>query len=329
MKIFFSNGWSYMTKFSRENELHELGVKNRLYSYLHLQDKKYKDVFDQVFEKNFYDVMIDSGAFTVASRGLKVDIDDYAKFINDLSSNPSLFCYVNLDVIPYFTGDNINALPSTERFDVSAQEGWENLVYLTKKCPHAKPVHCFHTGENIKWLKKLIDNYDYFGLSKSKLANSDEGFAWLDECWKLLTDDNGKPIRKVHGFALTSPTSMFRYPWYSVDSSSWSLTGVYGRVLFFKEIKNVNDPIKFSGVYMSKYNPKKKVKGAHYDTLSKHEQDEIDRYFESIGMSSKELLEEESHTAKNIANIKFYFKLEELISNIDWKPKGLQKGFFD
>ena len=55
---------------------------------------------------------------------------------------------------------------------------------------------------------------------------------WLDHVWHYyLTNPDGTPKVKVHGFGLTARELMFRFPWGSVDSTSWMHTSRYGGVL--------------------------------------------------------------------------------------------------
>ena len=48
---------------------------------------------------------------------------------------------------------------------------------------------------------------------------------------KYLTDGSGKPRLKVHGFGITAIPIMERYPWWSVDSSSWIQSAAFGSII--------------------------------------------------------------------------------------------------
>ena len=52
----------------------------------------------------------------------------------------------------------------------------------------------------------------------------------LDITWSIIL--NKKPKLKVHGFAVTGYDTMKRYPWYSVDSSSYQSLKRFGRQTF-------------------------------------------------------------------------------------------------
>ena len=47
---------------------------------------------------------------------------------------------------------------------------------------------------------------------------------------KHICDEKGMPRVKVHGFGLTSLSLMLRFPWFSVDSTSWVVTGRMGSI---------------------------------------------------------------------------------------------------
>ncbi|MFH1547658.1 MAG: hypothetical protein ABIC57_04170, partial [bacterium] len=67
------------------------------------------------------------------------------KYIEFLHTNKHLCdVYVNLDII------------------FNAEKSWETQKYM-ESCG-LKPLPVFHFGEDIKWLKKYMDDYDYIGI---------------------------------------------------------------------------------------------------------------------------------------------------------------------
>jgi len=89
------------------------------------------------------------------------------------------------------------------------------------------PLPCFHSGEPLKYLHYYIDNYPCFALGgvAGKLKGADAISSWLDQIFSWVGDKT-----KVHGFGITSVKLMLRYPWFSVDSTSWLQFGIYGKV---------------------------------------------------------------------------------------------------
>jgi hypothetical protein len=57
---------------------------------------------------------------------------------------------------------------------------------------------------------------------------------WLKKCFSIIPKNV-----KVHGFAITSPYVVKRFPFYSVDSSSWTNAGRYGRMSLFDKQKMI------------------------------------------------------------------------------------------
>jgi hypothetical protein len=150
----------------------------------------------------------DSGAHSARTLGLDLKIEDYAEW---LKAHQHWFTiYANLDVI--------GAPDAT----------WKNQRYLEDE--HGlSPMPVFHTGEPFSVLEKYIENgYTYIALGKL-LGNSQKALTpWLAKCFEIAGD------RAVfHGFGLTVWDQLRRYPFYSVDSSSWTSSVRFGSLRLF------------------------------------------------------------------------------------------------
>jgi len=103
------------------------------------------------------------------------------------------------------------------------------------------PLITFHVNESFDYLKEYIKKYDYIalgGVAQIK-GKRDKLQEWLDHCFSLILKKKGL---KIHGFAIFSPKLMLRYPFYSVDASTWLIGSTYGNLLIptktgFKIIK--------------------------------------------------------------------------------------------
>ncbi len=163
------------------------------------------------------DLFIDSGAFSAKSQGIEISLDEYIEFIKKNERYISI--YANLDVI----GD--------------PAETWKNQKYMESK--GLNPLPCYHIGEPKKWLKRYMKNYDYIALGGMVSESRAELTLHLDEIWEdILTDDEGHAKLKVHGFGLSGLRTILRYPWYSVDSTTWLLTSRIGEVYIPKARKD-------------------------------------------------------------------------------------------
>ncbi len=214
--------------------------------------------------KNKIDIFLDSGAYSAHSKGVKIDIYAYIDFIKANLDNIGI--YANLDVI----GD--------------AEASWNNQLIMERE--GLLPIPCFHLGEDFKYLKRYVAQYDYIALGGVAQAGKDKTtlIGWMDKCWEIICDKKGMPQCKVHGFAVTSLSIMFRYPWYSVDSTSWVLTGRFGNVFVPKKIdgKFIYD-VNSHKVAVSDMSPKMADDGQHFTTFSPNEQAEILEYINMKG----------------------------------------------
>ena len=176
-------------------------------------------------------LMLDSGAFSAWNCGESLSIEDYIDYLKDYKQY--FDSYVNLDVIPGKYGEKYTQKDVAN----SASQSYENLQII--KAAGLSPLPVYHQGEDWSWLEKLLDDGEtHIGVSIKKDMAETRGQAlikrqvrWLDQAFTLLSNKNGKMLVKVHGFGITSFPLMLRYPWWSVDSTSWSLQAGYGKIL--------------------------------------------------------------------------------------------------
>ena len=209
-----------------------MNVKNILISFLYKEPWQLKPLL----KLNNINLMCDSGAFTAWNQAEKqkragnpnwkkylINIDEYAEFVKKHSD--IIYRAVNLDIIPGEAGQ----IPSIEEKEQAAEQGWNNYLYLKEKYG-LDTIHVFHQGEDFKHLKRMLDYCDYIGISPSNDYTDDKKLAWLDHAFRYIMNSSN-PTIKTHGFGVTSPKLVKRYPWASVDSSSYSLTAAMGSIL--------------------------------------------------------------------------------------------------
>ena len=273
-------------------------------------------------QKKELKICLDSGAFSAFSKGVVINLDEYISFIKE--HEDILEVYANLDVI----GDPEGTL--------------KNQKYMESK--GLKPLPTFHYGEPIKYLKYYLDHYDYIALGGMVPIPTDKLVVWLDELFsEYLCDKKGLPVVKVHGFGMTVISLMIRYPWYSVDSTSWVLTGRFGGVLIPKKVGGqynyLVDPIKVS---VSDKSPDRKESGQHLMTFSAQEKKEIMSYIEARGFKlGKTTINKEGeetvvekglsndYTQRDRMNIQYFLDLEKALPEWPWafERKNFKKGF--
>ncbi len=234
-----SSLWERLT----ENEQYQrlvAGEGNLLESFHYIGKQRSVDMI----RKDGRQVFLDSGAFSAWSLGAKVDIGAYCDYIK-----------TNGDIIRKDDGDLL----------ASVMDGigdplltWQNQMKM--EALGVRPLPCFHFGEDPKYLEWYIANYTYITLGGMVAQSTEALIPWLDEIWeKYLTDGSGRPKIKVHGFGLTTPVLMRRYPWYSVDSSSWVQIARVGGMLLLPEARVIN---------VSNQSPQRKVENQHITTLT-------------------------------------------------------------
>lgn len=193
---------------------YHIECRRRLHSFVH------SSVADIDFDVGVgSDIVLDSGAFSAWSLGSPIELQDYINFVHE--HGHKFTWYANLDFIadPIGRGE-----PTPEQLEVMLVKSggltWENQLEMERQ--GLKPLPVFHFREDVKWLKKMLDRYDHIALGGMVEVPNTKLYDWLDSIFtEYLTDNKGMPTYKVHGFGWTAAKVVNRYPWWSVDSSSW------------------------------------------------------------------------------------------------------------
>lgn len=217
------------------------------------------------------DLFIDSGAFSAWSQGVDIDINEYMEFIKEHSGILEL--YANLDIIA--KGNR------QEDKKESAEKTLINQKIMEKE--GLSPLPVFHIGEPFEYLQYYIENYEYIGLGGMVGKSKNVLTPWLNECFqKYICDKKGIPKVKVHGFGLTTFLFMLKYPWYSVDSTTWVIMSRMGKILIpdYKNGKWIYDENSY-GVTVTTKNIQNTTRNIH--TLPPKEKEVILRYINEKG----------------------------------------------
>jgi|TARA_Y100000310_G_scaffold325169_1_gene388240 hypothetical protein len=233
-------------------------------------------------------LFLDSGAYSAFTKDMVIDIDKYINFIKQ--NQEFITQYASLDVIG------------------NAEKTLKNQQYMESH--GLNPIPCFHCREDYKYLEYYVDNYDYMALggvaqlkgSKSQLKS------WLDDVWgRYLINDDGTAKIKVHGFGITSLEIMKRYPWYSVDSTSWVLTSRFGSVFC-----NIGD---YNKITVS--NEGDTSKPGHYLRFKEWEKEIIKDYFNNLGDGYLVSELANDYKKRDQVNILYFLDLErQLTENV-------------
>lgn len=272
-------------------------IKRRLYSYFYHPriDKEIQIAIDAGM-----DLFLDSGAFSAHTQKSEIRIEDYARFI--LENGHHFTVKANLDDI----GD-------------TGPKSWDNWLALRSMGCDVFPVH--HASDEDQYLTKILDSgIEFMALGGLVGASRNVLRTWLDRIWsKFLVKDDGTPRLNVHGFGLTDTELMVRYPWYSVDSSSWVMTGIFGGCMFIDNGKFYK--CTFSDDSPDKYN----LDGWHYKTLNPPQQKRVQKWLEYHGVTAEEL--GRHYSFRHVVNARTFTDIEKMET-----PKTFfiqQEGLFD
>lgn len=267
--------------------LKKCNVEHVLVSYHFIKNvDRLLERMDGYLPKTF---MLDSGAFSVWANGGSIDLWAYTLFAKRLRERlpPEVeLNVVNLDVLP----GKIGQTPTQEEREQSAIKGWENMEKL--QAEGLKVIHVYHQHEDLKWLDKMHKQLPYVGISPANDVSMPQKLAFMDSCYAKIKADI-----KTHGFAVTSPDQLYRYPLYSADSSSWIAAGRYGTVpLFYDDLS----------IKWLKYKDKKSVL-KHWP------------YIAALGMTK---LGADDWQDRTELAIRSYQKLQEITTKL-WASRGI------
>lgn len=199
------------------------------------------------------------------------------------------------------------------------------------------PVPVVHGGTPLRYLHRYLEEpkkYPIIGLGG--LAGGIRPFIkWVDEAFYDICPRSNRylPTVKVHGFAVTSWEFMVRWPWWSVDSTSWIKYAAYGWILVPPLTNGKFDyhlpPLQINmsrkptpRMHRSLRNKGKsprQQKDNHYDNTSKLVRERVDLWLKHLGISmgafeAEDIVEDgvsSSFRARAIVNLHYFKNLEE------------------
>lgn len=192
MKLYFAGADNFLK--------YNLPIDRILISYYY-----YRDSDPLIFEYG-KKIFCDCGAYSAWTKGEVIDVYSYGKFL--LKYSDLFDVYVNLDVKGSLKKTLLNQSILEKEFGL-------------------KPVPVFHVKDaNWSILERYIEMYDYICLGA--IAGERHTKASLIRALdNVFVRARGKQVR-FHGFGLTIEWVLRRYPFYSVDSTSWLSFIKYG-----------------------------------------------------------------------------------------------------
>lgn len=248
---------------------------------------------------------LDSGAYSAWSRGTVIDLDEYCAFIK--ANIEQIEVYASLDCIPGKPG---RIATEAER-NSAAEESWSNFLYMRNEGLDPMPV--YHYGEHRRHLGRMLDfGCSYIGIGGLVGVPSDLRRLWLDELFYDLTDEAGNATVKTHGFGMTSIPLVFRYPWFSVDSTTWLKMTANGAVLvpgWDAKAQSFDFSKIPSTVTVSNANPNQAQDGKHYNSLGPSARSIIGKWLAICGQTIEGV--SSHYYPRSICNATFFRMLAE------------------
>lgn len=240
-------------------------------------------------------------------------VDEYAAFVKKRAAG--LDYYATVDVI------------------FNPKLSWKVLKYLEQE--HGlSPVPVIHYGTPMKWIERHVDaGYEFLGIGGlGQEAQKVNYLAWADQVFKFLCPPPSRlPIVRTHGFAMTAYSLLIRYPWWSVDSSSWAKAAGFGGIYVpQKRGGRFTFSVPPYSIGISNASPKVKIRGQHYHSWTPLEKAIVQEWLEKIGVpfgkvnAAGEPVEYgvlSQYNARAVANLKFFEELCEGLPKYPWPFK--------
>ncbi len=152
------------------------------------------------------EILLDSGAFSAYTQGLKLNIDEYAKFVD--MHKPDL--YINLDVI----GDDVATM--------------KNQEYLEKIGLHPMPV--YHARDPEWMIDEYVKKYKLIGLGGRSTKTNKEFVHFLRSIIARY------PNNDFHCLGCNDRNFLLFNNYYSADATTWNIGSIKGEIPDLSEL---------------------------------------------------------------------------------------------
>lgn len=214
-------------------------------------------------------IFLDSGAFSAKTLGVEIDMHAYCDFIVQ-----------NMDVVLEFKG--VKMIAPLDVIDYGASHGkasYDNYIKMEEMGVHTLP--CFHMGDAWEYLDEYMKYSPYVAIGGLSRRDMGKLIYFFDELFERITGSDGKPIIDTHGFSLTSLPLMLKYPWTSVDSSTWVQWAANGLCLLPYSGKQINVSDKSSA---------RKMLDQHFSSVDPITQQYLRNEIEHYGFAPERLM---------------------------------------
>lgn len=194
------------------NILKDQGVENCLKSAWALGYKK------DPIKGDFKKMLLDSGGYTARVKGIDIDVNSYIAYINHYGIELAF----NLDTAdPAKTAENLKLLRAQTK---------AKIIDIYHYSDYRDPA----LRESVLERCMTGDDHAYMAVGGVAGVNTtkDVLVGFLDYVFSRTRDQV-----KVHGLGMTTKALLWRYPYYSVDSTTWLTSARYGRSEAIKDTR--------------------------------------------------------------------------------------------
>lgn len=207
MKIYFAGVGGYVERL----KTFEFCKANKL-MLTFAEKKSYSKKQWERFKHYKFEILLDSGAFSVWKKGIKIDILEYCDYVKE----HNIENYICLDEVGNF------------------DKSYQNLKIMEKS--NLKPIPVFHYGTDLDKLKILVDDsYSYICLGGTVGLKREQKRIFFESIFQKY------PNIKFHGLGIGDHHLIKNFPFYSVDSTTWLMAGKYKKI-FDENGKRVKIP---------------------------------------------------------------------------------------
>lgn len=205
------------------------------------------------------------------------------------------------------------------------EASWEIYKEIRSNGLNVMPV--YHFGEDVKWLKKYMDETDYVGIGGIGQQTTKAAYLPFGErTWKVICDAKGRPRVKTHGFAMSSFELMTRWPWYSVDSTTVFTFSRNGAIMLPKQRTEKNRKEQFNFLVTPTIVPVTDRRGDHVQHVAHHDRSGaistmISDYLRLVEFGIDDVMA--GYVPRDIANLHFMNTSVRKIS--EWHSERLGK----
>lgn len=259
---------------------------------------------ENIVKGNFPKIFVDSGAYSMWTKGAQVNVDEYIKWLNDRAD------YIDLC-------GQVDAIPGTKEGGASynevreaAQKTWENYLYMRERMLRPESLlYTFHVGEPREFLKQALEWTDNHGnripyialggmVGKTALVRRN----FLEMCFNIISNSSNPDV-KVHAFGMTSMDLLSEFPIASCDSTSWIMVGANGNIL--TDVGTVSVSVNQSHM------------PNHFSHLPAEQRAEFEKEIAEFGFTLEELSLERN--ARILHNARY---MKDRISKIKYRKSG-------